>query len=103
MGQGTDQSSGGPSWQLCVGIQCDDITNFGRDYTACWNKGGIRGTAQQAIQFVYFPSLAFPANPLPLALIPSAPAVKKEKSRASVWRRPMAAVLPRDAVEGRFQ
>ena len=48
-------------------------------------------------------TFAFPADPLALALIPSAPAVEKEKSLAPIWGGPMASVQPRDAVNGRGQ
>ena len=90
-----DQSAGGPSWQPRVGIQCDDVADARRRdrcSTTRWHEGGISGTAQQAIEFMELSAFAFPADPLALALVPSAPAVEKEKSLAPIWGGPMAAV-----------
>ncbi len=49
------------------------------------------------------PTFAFPADPLLLALVPAAPAVKEEKSFASIGEWPVAPVQLRDAVDGRGQ
>ena len=87
MRYGADQSSGGPPWQPRVGIQCDDIADAGRNRrcpTGCWHEAGIRGTAQQAIEFMELAPFALPADPLSLALVPAAPAVEKKKSLAPI-------------------
>ena len=84
-----DQSASGPPWQPRVGIQRDDVADARRRdrcSTARWHKGGVCGTAQQAIQFMELSAFAFPADPFALALIPSAPAVEKEKSLAPILR-----------------
>jgi hypothetical protein len=48
-------------------------------------------------------TFAFPADPIALALIPTAPAVEKEKSLASIRGESMTAVQLRDTVDGRGQ
>src|SRR5688572_23649137 len=43
-------------------------------------------------------TFAFPADPTALAVIPTAPAVEKEKPLASIWGESMAAIQLRDTV-----
>ena len=48
-------------------------------------------------------TFALPADPIALALIPTAPAVEKEKSLASIGGESVTAVKLRDPVDGRGQ
>ena len=46
------------------------------------HESGVRRAAQQPIQFVKLAALAFPTDPSPFAVVPNAPAVQQEKTRA---------------------
>jgi hypothetical protein len=87
MRQGADQATGGPPRQPRVGIQRDDVPDARRDErcpASRWYKGGVGGTAQQAVEFMQLATFAFPPDPLLLAVVPAAPAVEQEKARATV-------------------
>ena len=59
-------------------------------------KRRVGGAAKQTVEFVQFAALALPADPLSLAFVPDAPAMKKEEARA-IPGRPVARVQPRNA------
>ncbi len=101
-----DQPASGPPRQPRVGVQSNDVADAGRHCrcsTARWQESGVGGTAQQAIQFMKLSTFAFPADPLALAVIPTAPTVEKEKSLASIWGESMTAVQLLDTVDDRGQ
>src|SRR5512144_2271318 len=96
-----DQSNGRPSWQSRVGVECNHIADGGRNNrcpTTCWHETGVGGAAQQAIQFMKLSTFALPADPLSLAVVPTAPAVEKKKSLAPIGGGAMALVQPCDAL-----
>ena len=94
-----DQPLGGPNRQASVGIQRYDIAD------ARWQCGSmpigrherrIGGAAEQAVELVQFATLAFPADPRPLALVPKTAPMQQEEARA-VSGRPIASVQSLDA------
>src|SRR5690349_24484681 len=92
-----DQSNGRPSWQSRVGVEGDHIADGGgtnRCPTTCWHETRIGGAAQQAIQLMKLSTFALPADPLSLAVVPTAPAVAKKKSLAPTGAGAMALVQP---------
>src|SRR6202035_6182938 len=73
MRHSADQTGGSTPWQARVCIECNHVTNTRE---VCWgapadrHKGGARGTAQELVQLMQFSSLALPAHPFAVALIP---------------------------------
>ena len=64
---------GGADWGLAV---CD--LPDGRR-TVVRYKGRVDRTAQQPIQLMQLPTLAFPSHPLPLTLVPNSPPMEQEE------------------------
>ena len=67
-----------------VGIKGQDETNGFRKPSADDDKGRIKGTAEQAVQFVELATLAFPAHPFVLLRIPLPRAVQQQESVRAV-------------------
>ena len=71
--------------QSRVQIQREDVSDVLRRRRrggAEIHEGGVRRAAQQPIQLVKFAALAFPTDPSPFTVVPDAPAVQQEKTRA---------------------
>ena len=71
--------------QSRVRVQRDDVSDVLRRRRcggAKVDEGGVRRAAQQPVQLMKFAALAFPTDPSPFTVVPNAPAVQQEKSRA---------------------
>src|SRR5260370_20261009 len=88
-----------------MGVEGDHVANPGRHdrgLTAVCKEGRVGRAAEQAIQLVKLPALAFPPHPLSLRLVPGSPAMEQEKSRP-IRRGSVALVQARDCGGGRAQ
>jgi hypothetical protein len=78
-----DQPLSGSARQARIGVEGDHVADPGRHdrgLSAVCKEGRIGCAAEQAIQLVKFPALAFPPHPLSLRLVPGSPAMEQEKS-----------------------
>src|ERR1700694_2877936 len=82
MNRRTNQTVGSIARQLGVGIQRNDKTNLRKQIRATGGHDKTFPTlaAKQLIEFAQLAPLAFPTNPLPFRLAPTAWPVKKMKS-----------------------
>ena len=83
MRQGTDQGCRTAARQNRIGVQCDDVPNIAKlvhaskqPYIRC-----IDSSADEAVEFVQFATLAFQAHPFLLRRIPKASAMEEIKGR----------------------
>ena len=100
-----DQPLGGSARQAGIGVERDHVADpgrHGRGLSAICKEGRVGRAAEQAIQLVKFPALAFPPHPLSLRLVPDSPAMEQEKS-LPIRRGSVALVQARDCVGGRAE
>ncbi len=94
-----DEAPGGTDQQPRVGVQRDNVADASRQPGGAAidrHERRISSAAKQAIKFVQFAALAFPPDPLLLALVPHASAMEKKEARP-VIDRPVVRVQLGDA------
>ena len=79
----SDQALCGSNGKPRVRVQGDDVTNprgHERRLAADRQERGVRGTTKEPVELMQFSALAFPSDPLALALVPDAPTMKYKKT-----------------------
>src|SRR3990172_239908 len=96
-----DQASGSASRQACVCIERDDVANTRK---VNWgaptdrHKCSTRRTAQELVQLVQLSSLALPAHPFAVAIVPYTLAMEEKKAFAAAGGRTILFVEPSDPI-----
>ena len=93
-----DQPADCVARQLRVSVERDDIADvrgYGGWLPVDAQERGIRGAAQESVQFVQLAALALPADPPTFAFVPDPPAMEQEEAVAA-GRRTMALIESSD-------
>src|SRR5882672_2505590 len=101
MRHGTDKANGSTPRQPCVRIECDHVANARNAYGGAatdGNKCSARRTAQELVQFMQLPSLALPAHPFAVTLVPYTLAMEEKKAFATPRGRTILFVQPSDSI-----
>ena len=106
MRHGTDQPADRAARKASIGVERDDVANVLNGMNVLPGNIDERSAgraAQQAVEFLKFSALAFPAHPLPFLLVPLAFAMKKKKAWAAAGRGSVALIQFGDGSHGGFE